>query len=213
MPKIYLLGGENVSQRSAREINISAFEDAAQAPNVLVFPWARASFDRNYSKRKLLSNYFLSLGAASVDFVEYGENEELEGKLAKSDLIYLSGGQAVILIERAKKAGLDKLLRGYRGIIVGRSAGALALCSRCVTTCRYNSKVRVLEGLGLVNVTLKTHYLPQKDEALKRFSVEKQIFAVPKDSALVYDNGCLSAIGAAYLFQEGQKRAFTEANL
>ena len=58
MPKIYLLGGENVTLRSAREINLLAFEDAAKSPNVLVFPWARPSFDRKYGTRKLLSDYF-----------------------------------------------------------------------------------------------------------------------------------------------------------
>ncbi|MGD6806595.1 MAG: Type 1 glutamine amidotransferase-like domain-containing protein [Candidatus Bathyarchaeia archaeon] len=213
MPRIYLLGGETVSCRSAKEINLAAFEDAAKSPSVLVFPWARASFDRSYSKRKLLQCYFSSLGAGSVDFVEYGEDEAIREKLAQSDLVYLTGGQAMILIERSKKAGLHRLLKDYEGVIVGRSAGALALCRGCVTTCRYNSKVRVTEGLGLVDITLKTHYLPQKDETLRHFSLKQPIYAVPKDSALTCDNGNLSAIGTVYLFQNGQKQAITAADL
>jgi len=213
MPKIYLLGGENVLRRSAREINLKAFQDAAQTPNVLVFPWARASFDKKYGKRKLLADYFLSMGAASVDFAEYAEAENLAEKLEHSDVVYLTGGQAVILTERAKKGGLDHLLESYKGVIVGRSAGALALCRRCITTCRYNSKVHVAEGLGLIDITMKAHYLPHKDETLKQFSIQTPIFSVPKDSALVCDNGCLSAIGKVYLFQDGQKQAFTKGKL
>ena len=46
MPKLYLLGGENVFKRSAREVNERAFQDAGEHLVVLVFPWARASFDR-----------------------------------------------------------------------------------------------------------------------------------------------------------------------
>jgi len=46
MPKLYLLGGENVYKRSAREVNERAFQDAGEPLDILVFPWARASFDR-----------------------------------------------------------------------------------------------------------------------------------------------------------------------
>ena len=74
MPKLYLLGGENVSKRSAKEINQSAFEDAGARPNVLVFPWARPSFDKIYRRRKLVTDYFRSLGASSVEFIEYQES-------------------------------------------------------------------------------------------------------------------------------------------
>jgi len=50
MPKLYLLGGENVFKRSAREVNERAFQDAGEPSFVLVFPWAKASFDKGYKK-------------------------------------------------------------------------------------------------------------------------------------------------------------------
>jgi dipeptidase E len=208
MPKLYLLGGENVSRRNAKEINQSAIEDTEQPRHVLVFAWARASFDRNYQKRKLFVDYMRSLGAGSVDFVEYSEGDNVKEKVVASNLIYLTGGQPSILMERANIVGLEPLLRNYRGVVVGRSAGALALCSRFISTIRYNSKVQVVNGLGLVDVTLKVHYTPQKDEALKRFSLKSPIFAVPQASALVYDDGKLSAIGEVYLFRDGERQIF-----
>ncbi len=75
MPKLYLLGGENVYKRSAGEINFTAFQEAGSMPNVLVFPWARPAFDKMYRRRKLVIDYFRSLGAGSVEFIEYGENK------------------------------------------------------------------------------------------------------------------------------------------
>jgi dipeptidase E len=209
MPKIYLLGGENVFLRNAREINLAALEDAGSSPKVLVFPWARASFDNNYRKRKLFSDYLRSLGASDVNFVEYGEHENILEKLLWADLVYLTGGQASILIERMKKAGIDKLLGTFQGVIVGRSAGALALCTRCITTCRINGKVRVVNGLGLVDITLKVHYTPLKDEALKRFSMQEKIYAVPQGSALIYEKGKLCAIGENYVFENGKREVFS----
>ncbi len=209
MPKIYLLGGENVSHRSAREINLAAFEDAAPHPRVLVFTWARPSFDSRFDKRRLFTSYMRSLGAKEVEFVEFGEEENLEQRLLDADLVYLTGGQASVLVERAEKAGLDKLLGGFCGVIVGRSAGALALCRRCVTTIREKKRVRVVEGLGLVDVTLKAHYTSKKDKSLEHFSQKEPIFALPKDSALVCNGRELTAIGQVYLFQDGQRRSFT----
>ena len=164
MPKLYLLGGENVFKRSAREVNERAFQDAGEPLVVLVFPWARASFDKGYKKRKTLVDYFISLGASTINFIEYSDsNETIAKKMADSNLVYLTGGLASVLVERLKNMGVDRLLHDYSGVIVGRSAGALALCRKCIITCRSNSKVKIIDGLGLADLTLKVHYKPEKD--------------------------------------------------
>jgi peptidase E len=175
-----------------------------------VFAWARASFDKEYKKRERLVDYFISLGASKVNFVEYSDSKEtIAEKTSSSNLIYLTGGLVSVLIERLKNMEVDNLLRGYSGVIVGRSAGALALCKKCVITYRSNSKVKLVGGLGLVDFTLKAHYKPEKDNELKRLSKEEKIYAVPEGSALVYDNGASSFIGEAYLFENGKKRMLT----
>ncbi|HLN89765.1 MAG TPA: hypothetical protein VK253_06835, partial [Candidatus Binatia bacterium] len=71
MPKYYLLGGENTHKRDAKEVNQRAFNDAGGTPRVLVFSWARASFDKTYLKSKLLFDYFRSLGASTVSVVDF----------------------------------------------------------------------------------------------------------------------------------------------
>ena len=93
MPKLYLLGGESVYKRSAKEVNQQAFEEAGRAPEVSVFSWARASFDNTYGKRQLLTDYLRSLGAGRVEFIDYSETKEaIAEKLAGSALVYLTGG-------------------------------------------------------------------------------------------------------------------------
>jgi peptidase E len=213
MPKLYLLGGENVTLRSAKEINMQAFHDAAEAPAVLVFPWARPSFDNTYRKRRLVTDYFRSIGAVTVDFAEYAEAGGLEEKIRSADLIYLTGGQASILLERAEKMRLETPLKNFRGVIVGRSAGALALCNHCVTTQRYSQKIKLVKGLGLAPIALKAHYIAEDDQTLQRFSHKTPIYAVPKDSALIYQDGKLSAAGNIYLFNGGLRHQLSEATL
>ena len=207
MPKLYLLGGENVFKRSAREVNEQAFQDAGEPLNVLVFPWARASFDKSYAKRKRLFDYFLSLGANTITFVEYSDsNEEIAEKMADSNIVYLTGGVASILIERLKNIGVGCLMHDYQGVIVGRSAGALALCRRCIITCRSNSKAKTINGLGLADLTLKVHYTPDKDGTLETLSKQERIYSVPEGSALVYNNDFCTFIGKVYLFENCEKQ-------
>lgn len=211
MAKLYLLGGESVYRRNARAVNERAFEDAGSAPNVSVIPWARPSFDKKYRRRQILIDYLRTLGACKVDFIEYHEcKEDVAEKLQHTALVYLTGGQPSILIERLKTSGVDELLKTFPGVIVGRSAGALALCRRCIATCRSNGKVRIVEGLGLVGITLKVHYIPENEEILKRFSIEETIFAVPEGAALIYDHGKLSAMGKVYVFTKGVRQVFNE---
>ena len=206
MRRLYLLGGENVIKRSAREVNERAFQDAEEPLSVAVFPWARASFDRRYWKRKILTDYFISLGADTVDFIEYSDSGvRIAQKVASATLIYLTGGLVNALVERLRKMSVDSLLRDYDGVIVGRSAGALSLCKKCVITCRNNQEARLIEGLGLVNLILKAHYRPQKDSMLQLLSKEQKIYAVPSRSAIVYEDGVCSFIGKAYLFENGKK--------
>lgn len=210
MPKLYLLGGENVLKRSALEVNERAFQDAKAPRSFAVFPWARASFDRKYQKRKILTDYFVSLGASTVDFVEYSDSTEaIAQKIASSNLIYLTGGYVNALVERLRKRRVDGLLRDYPGVIVGRSAGALALCKKCVITCHSNQKARLVEGLGLADLTFKAHYKPQKDPVLRLLSMGEKIYAVPSRSAIVYAEGVCSVIGEAYLFEDGKKSQVT----
>lgn len=213
MPKLYLLGGENVFKRSAKQVNQKAFQDAGEPLNVLVLPWARASFDNKYLRRKRLFDYFISLGAFTVNFVEYSDSAQtIAQKMADSRLVYLTGGVPSVLIERLTKTGVDRLLKDYNGVIVGRSAGALALCKRCVITCRRNSKVKIVEGIGLVNITLKAHYTQEKASILQKLSNQETIYAVPEASALIYDNGNLSVINKVYVFRNGEQQSLMESS-
>jgi len=206
MPKVYLLGGENVYKRSAKQVNAQAIQDAGENPTVLVFPWARASFDRKYSRRKLLANYLTCLGAAQVEFADYSDSAQtLAQQIHEASLVYLTGGVPSVLLERLKSLAVDRLLCRFGGVIVGRSAGALALCSKCVVTYRASQKPAVLDGLGLLNLTLKTHYEPADDPRLLTLSHAGEVYAVPKDSALVFTNGKLSCVNPVYVFRGGKR--------
>jgi len=118
----------------------------------------------------------------------------------------LTGGLVSTLVERLRKMDVDPLLPDYRGVIIGRSAGALALSKKAVITCRQSQKIKLVNGLGLVDLTLKVHYTPEKDSELELLSKKDKIYAVPSSSAIVCENGALSCIGEVFLFENGNKR-------
>jgi peptidase E len=207
MRKVYLLGGESIRKRDGEKINQQAFSDAGGSPEVLVFSWARANFDQIYQRQKLVYNYLRYLGANSVTVIDYSTSQqELREKISQASLIYLTGGSPSILIERFKHRKMDSLLKNFDGIIVGRSAGALALCKKCVVTIRSTKQVKLVDGLGLIDLAMNAHYTHKKDEQLKKLSIGKQIFAVPRGSALVYNEvGVLSCINQVFSFENGER--------
>ena len=209
MAKLYLLGGESVAKQDSKYINEVAFKEAADSPRVLVFPWARKSSDKTHRRWKRLFKYFINIGAGSVEVADYGETfKEISRKVECSDLVYLTGGFTTVLLERLRKKNIAPLLRSYNKVIVGRSAGALVLCKKCFLTDRRESLVKIVEGLGIVDIGIKVHYRPSGDVELKRLSKKEAIYGIPGRSALVYDSRDLSFIGDVYVFKNGEKTRF-----
>lgn len=207
MSKLYFLGGEDVAKRDSMEINRRAFVDAGGTPFVLIFPWTAESVDKAIGYRKIMVDYFKDLGASTVDFAEYSDSQEqIAAKVERSDLVYLPGGLTRVLVRRMRDKNVDSLLRKYDRVIVGRSAGALALGKECILTInRDNPVTLIVTGIRLVDFSVKVHYNPSRDGELKELSKEGRIYGIPEGSALVCDNGALSFIGDVYLFEDGRK--------
>jgi peptidase E len=207
MVKLYFLGGEDVVKKESKEINKKAFFDAGGAPVVLIFPWTAKSVDKVDRYRKILTDYFKEIGAGNIEFAELSDSfKEIEEKVNKSNLTYLPGGDTRILVERIKNARVDKLLQKFGKVIIGNSAGALALCKECILTKRQaHRETIVFSGLGLVDFSVDVHYNSSKDRELEKLSMDRRIYAIPDKCALVYNNGEISAIGDVYMFYKGKK--------
>jgi len=206
MLKLYLLGGEDIKTKGSMDVNSQAFKDAGGAPLVLVFPWTSREKVREDAYRRLMVDYFKELGAKGVRFVEpslpYPDMVKL---VEQSDLIYLPGGDPKVLIERMRNTGAAHLLANYDKVIVGNSAGAVALCSEYVLLSEDSSTFTISTGLGLVDLGVAVHYDPYMDAQLESLSTSRNIFAVPEGGAVVVSCCSISLIGPVAVFQEGKK--------
>jgi peptidase E len=207
MVTLYFLGGEDVVKEDSREINKKAFIDAGGGPVVLVFPWTAESAETADKYRKMMADYFKELGASKIEFAELSDSlEEITRKMNRSDLVYLPGGVTKLLVQRIKDAKVDGLLRNYKKVIIGNSAGALALSKDCILTRdKDNPETTVISGFGLVDFSVEVHYNPSKDKELKKFSEERRIYAIPEKCALIFENGNLSFVGNVHLFYKDKK--------
>jgi len=209
MPKLYFLGGEDLANRDSEQIDKKAFADAGCAPIVLVFiGWASKSVDETEKYRRIIVDYFEEVGAKKIVFAELSDSlEAIDNKMRHADVIYLPGGDPRLLVERIKKKGVEALLRRYDKVILGNSAGALALCGDCliVGSERAHEETTMISGVGVVDFCVDVHYNSSKDRKLMELSKDRRIFAVAERSALVRDEVGLSFFGTVYLFYRGKK--------
>jgi peptidase E len=216
MSKIYFLGGEEISERTMIETDKLAIDDSGRNPVVLYFPWTAEIEKRKY--RKLATDYFKDIGAGEVIFAELSDTlQKLKEKMDLSDMIYLPGGDPNLLSERLNDLGVSKLLKRYRGVIVGNSAGSLVLCRRYVAVRGQddNQITKSHRGIAVVDFAVSVHYKSEDkgrsgeepDRELRELSerVNIPIYAIPENGAIIYDGGNFKFVGGVYKFYKGRK--------
>jgi len=204
--RLYLLGGEDISIRNSKEVDSQAFADAGGAPRVVVFPWASKEKMREDVQRRTLVDYFKDLGARGVRFIEPSlPHREMAMLVEQSDLVYLPWGDPKVLVERMHSTGAAQLLSSYDKVIMGNSAGALALCSEYVILSEEGEACTILSGLGLADIGLAVHYESYMDVQLESLSSSRSIFAIPEGGAVVMSCCSISLIGHVAVFQGGKK--------
>jgi len=207
MLRLYLLGGEDLERKDSREIDQIAFRDAGGHPLVVVFPWTSKTKGRQDLYRRQMVEYFKDMGARGVRFVEptlpYTEIVKL---VEDSDLIYLPGGDPQLLIELMRNTGAAHLLRTYDKVIIGNSAGAVALAQEYVLLAEEGCLIAaVSSGLGLLDFSVAVHYEPSMDAQLEDLSTSRDILAIPEGSALFFTDCSISLLGDVAIFIEGKK--------
>ncbi|HYA77652.1 MAG TPA: Type 1 glutamine amidotransferase-like domain-containing protein [Verrucomicrobiae bacterium] len=214
--KLYFQGGEDIKKRDSKEINEKAFANAVKSPTVLIFPWTEVIEKIEY--RTLMYGYFRELGGGKIDFAELSDSfQRLKEKIESSDIIYLPGGKTQILIGRIKERKISRLLQRYNKVMIGNSAGSLAMCKRYAVIKGQEGEPRTTteEGIGKVDFEVTVHYksaVPElsgqsPDRELRTLSrkMNTKIYAIPERSALVYDDKKIEPIGDISVFDKGKK--------
>ena len=202
---IYFLGGENVKERDCININREAFNEVKE-PRITVIPWTTEDPEKEQMYTEIIHKYFMDLGAESVVFLErYHSPKEIKDRIMRANVLYLPGGDIRVLYkEMSKRNYLRQVIKGFKGIIIGNSAGAMILGKEALLV--RNQCSEITKGLHLVEFCIHPHYTVNMEKRILRFSENRIIFGIPSKNAMIYrPPSVFEIIGKVTLFIEGKK--------
>ncbi len=166
-----LFGGEDVKKRTGS----STHKKYMNQKKVLIIPWSGPDMNKKGKYRKIMKKYFLDCGAESVTFLErQDKKKEIIKKVEHSQVIYLPGGYTDDFLRSIKRRKyLPELLKNYKGVISGNSAGTNIIAENYVN---YNNKTYTLKkGLGLLKITVMVHYNESEEEKTRELELRRRV--------------------------------------
>lgn len=197
--KKYLYRGQRVS------VAEFAFgEDCKNAED-----WKR-TFGKDSVERKNIEAVFGSFGILpeQISWLNYFEDtyEAACEKINRSDILFLPGGLPDKMMERFAEFQLIPVIEGFKGMVIGCSAGALIQASDYFISPDSDYE-NYIDGTGLNFITdfaVEVHYCsaPEQKESIRRYMEErkKQVYGIEEEGGVLIENGKISLFGNVRYF-------------
>ena len=156
---------------------------------------------------------------ADVDVLDSRNQERAAELVAASDVILLSGGHVPTENAFFKQIGLRELLVGYKGVIMGVSAGSMNAADTVYVQPEEAGEavdpnfVRWTQGLGLTDKNILPHYNQLRDNSLDGLrlfedvtypdSVGHPLYVLMDGSYILEAEGTSTLYGESYLLHNG----------
>jgi len=153
-------------------------------------------------------------------------NEQAIDRLGAYDVLILSGGHVPTQNHFFEKIGLKDKLRGYKGVIIGISAGTMNCAEtvyahpECEGEALDPNYQRLIPGLGLTKLMILPHYQVIKNDILDGMRVFEDIaypdskgrefYALTDGSYVISENGTEMLYGEAFLIKDGKLKKICE---
>lgn len=201
--KYYLIGGGDIRNGDLKSIDQDALS-YARNKDVFVVDLTTNDLEKIKKYQNFLKSYFKELGADNVSFIT--DYDDYESHLKSAGLIYIPGGDTEVLLENIECRGVLPIFKSIDAVVVGNSAGALVLCAEVILTKDEDVlETKVLPGLNLVPFSVDVHYDLSHNAELNVLSIDRDIYAIPENCAIVYD-GDFNFIGPVYKFSKAQNK-------
>jgi dipeptidase E len=170
----------------------------------LVFIPTASSDDKSYVR--MVQAHFGGKLGRQVDVLYLYKQKppltEIRNRILSADIIYVGGGNTLMMMNRWKKLGADKVLREAREkgkVLCGTSAGAICWFRQGNSDSRkyHNPQAGLIKvtGLGFINALACPHYDAEKD----RKPELKKMMKKTKGIAIAMDNcAALEVVGNRY---------------
>ena len=156
---------------------------------------------------------------SSVEVLDGRNQTKAADLVAASDVILLAGGHVPTENAFFREIGLRELLRGYKGVIMGVSAGSMNAAAMVYVQPEESGEardpyfVRWTQGLGLTDKNILPHYNMVRDNILDGMrlfedvtypdSVGHPLYVLPDGSYILEADGQSTLYGEGYLLHNG----------
>jgi dipeptidase E len=206
MGTIVAIGGGEISKQETRAIDERIIAlTGKKRPRVLFVPTASSDSPEYVDD---FINYYGKVLNCSVDILYLlNKNFDLQDateKILSSDIIYVGGGNTLMMMKLWRKLGIDKIFKiafEKNIVLCGLSAGAICWfrCGNSDSRRFKNPNAPLIKvtGLGLIDALLCPHYHSKKYDKGRRASL-KIMMQKTSGVALAIDDYC------AIVFVDGQ---------
>lgn len=156
---------------------------------------------------------------SAVEVLDSRNQTKAADLVAASDVILLAGGHVPTENAFFREIGLRKLLRGYKGVIMGVSAGSMNAADMVYVQPEEPGEaidpdfIRWTQGLGLTDKNILPHYNMVRDNILDGMrlfedvtypdSVGHPLYVLPDGSYILEADGRSTLYGEGYLLHNG----------
>lgn len=156
---------------------------------------------------------------SSVEVLDGRNQTKAADLVAASDVILLAGGHVPTENAFFREIGLRELLRGYKGVIMGVSAGSMNAADMVYVQPEEPGEaidpdfIRWTQGLGLTDKNILPHYNMVRDNILDGMrlfedvtypdSVGHPLYVLPDGSYILEADGQSTLYGEGYLLHNG----------
>jgi dipeptidase E len=183
--KIVLCGGGDIVNGDLEEVDRKVIQDSNNR-NIFVLDISTNDSTKISLYKKFLLEYFPKLGGEKLIFFSDIQENEIGKALDESGVVYLPGGDPLILLENILKFKLDKYFNNFKGTLLGNSAGALILSKTLIVSKDDNFKETITKpGLGLLPFSLEVHYDGHQDSELNNLNLIEPLYVIPEKSFII----------------------------
>ena len=156
----------------------------------------------------------------NVCIIDHRFKGNIKNTINSADCVFLMGGNVPTQNKYFKEIGLKEILKSYKGIIIGQSAGSMNCCQNVYAQPEEDDEFedenfqRRLEGLGLVNYSIMPHMncAEEKDDKGHPSVMEmclKDSYTLPHYGIVDYGfievkNGSSTAYGKTLFIKNGE---------
>jgi dipeptidase E len=198
--QLILIGGGDYRKDENKEIDSYILSQINPNSKFLIIPFAKKENEKRKSIFDSISKVFNKKEKYSFSILDENiqTKEEMIDKINSSDVLFLTGGDPILLKAKIKELNIQESIKNFKGLTIGYSAGAMIFSEKIIIPKEMDKNYpnsKISKGLGSIKFSIIPHYKEEFYEILKKLSKETEIYALENKSALILKNQEIKKIG------------------